>query len=135
MGDFKILKISYGAEDVSVIQRERYHHPQAAIRQRMTILALHNSGIIAENIPPLADCSKRTVLKVLRIYRTQGLQGIYEYNKCPRRSTLEPYCELITKDFTERPPQTINEACFRIEQLTGVKRCPTAVSNFLKKRL
>jgi hypothetical protein len=59
-----MLKIFYSDQDIEVIQDERYHHPHSAIRQRMTILALHSSGVVAEHIPPLANCSKRTVLKV-----------------------------------------------------------------------
>jgi hypothetical protein len=87
-----------------MIQHDRYHHPQAAIRQRMTILILPSSGVVAEHLPPLAHCSPKTVLKVLRLYRTQGLQGVNEYKKSKRSSRLEPYSELIIKDFTERPP-------------------------------
>ncbi|MDR3196591.1 MAG: winged helix-turn-helix domain-containing protein, partial [Planctomycetaceae bacterium] len=128
-----MLNIFYSDQDIEVIQDERYHHPHSAIRQRMTILALHSSGVVAEHIPPLANCSKKTVLKVLRLYRTRGLEGIYDYNKHTHSSALEPYTELIVKEFTAHPPQTINEACHRIEQLTGVKRCLTVVRDFLKK--
>jgi hypothetical protein len=61
-----MLKISYVAEDVSVIQRERYHHPQSVIRQRMTILALHNSGIrVSARIFPIKQGSEVKPLTIL----------------------------------------------------------------------
>jgi hypothetical protein len=35
-------------------------------------------------------------------------------------------------EFTIRPPHTVGEACERIEKLTGVKRRPTQVREFLR---
>ncbi|MDR3232908.1 MAG: hypothetical protein LBT46_04465 [Planctomycetaceae bacterium] len=45
-----MLKINYSDSDLQIIQHDRYHHEHPAIRQRMTILALHSQGIVGEQL-------------------------------------------------------------------------------------
>jgi transposase len=42
---------------------------------------------------------------------------------------------LLEVEFGQRPPQTVAEACERIEQLTGVRRGETQVREFLRENL
>ena len=48
------------------------------------------------------------------------------------KSELESQRETLKKYFEKNPPATINEAVYRIEELTGIKRSPTQVRKFLK---
>ena len=41
----------------------------------------------------------------------------------------------LEAEFRERPPRTVNEACRRIEELTGVRRNYTRVRLFLRDTL
>jgi hypothetical protein len=41
----------------------------------------------------------------------------------------------LQAEFTARPPHTVGEACERIEQLTGVRRSPTRVREFLRETM
>jgi len=48
---------------------------------------------------------------------------------------LTPYRETLEASFCEQPPHTVAEAVERIEQLTGVRRGPTQVHQFLRETL
>ena len=55
------------------------------------------------------------------------------YPHCYRKpeSLLEQHSEVILTHFDVHPVQSINQAAAVIEELTGVKRCPTQVRQFL----
>jgi len=129
-----MLRIPISSEDIVIIERERYYHPQPHIMIRMHILALHHHGEIATRIAQLVGRTRRTVSDCLKAYRDGGLQAVYQYDKHKHESELEAYGELIEKEFEQRPPQSIKEACARITELTGHTRGKTQVSEFLKKK-
>jgi len=52
-------------------------------------------------------------------------------SKRPPQSELEDYCEQLKAEFEARPAKSINEAVQRIEELTGIRRSPTQVEQFL----
>ena len=49
-------------------------------------------------------------------------------------SALEAHASLIEQELEKHPPQSSHEAGALIEKLTGIKRSPTQVRAFLKKR-
>jgi hypothetical protein len=63
------------------------------------------------------------------------LTAVYKYDKHKRKSELNAHSELIEKELEKHPPQSINEAGAVIERLTGIKRSPTQIRVFLKKRI
>jgi hypothetical protein len=73
-----ILKIFYRDDNLVVIQHDCYHYAQSAIRQRMIILAL---SLVAEHIPPLAYCSPKTLLKVLRLIALKDCKELMSIRK------------------------------------------------------
>jgi transposase len=102
----------------------------------MTILALYREGIIASDIPALADVSRTTVYTCLRNYRNGGLTQIFDEDHSPRRhSELEHYAQQIIADFDAHAPSTLNEARERIAELTGLRRSLTQIRVFLKKKV
>jgi transposase len=130
-----MILITYPNADIRTIRRERYSHPDIAIRRRMTLLALHSEGIIASDIPILAGVSRTTVYRCLRKYQNGGLSSIYEYDHRPRRhSELEHYAQQIMEDFDAHAPSTLNEARERIAALTGLRRSLPQIRAFLKKK-
>jgi len=130
-----MLQIAIRPDDVEIIQRERYYHPQPYIMMRMHILAHHYKGMSAAKIAELLDRDPRTVRTCLSTYRDGGLQAVYQYDKHKRECELDSHSELIEKEFEQRPPHSIKEARVRIAALTGITRGRTQVEEFLKKRL
>jgi len=60
---------------VEAIARDRYHHPDPRVQQRMEILWLKSQNQDHGDIAALARVSRSTVQRTLRIYAAQGLDG------------------------------------------------------------
>ena len=60
--------------------------------------------------------------------------AVYEYTKHKHECELDAYGDLIETELAKRPPQSAKEAGAVIEELTCIKRSPTQIREFLKKR-
>jgi len=129
-----MLRVTILSEDLATIQRDRFYHPQPYIMMRMHTLALHHEGESAARIAQLLNRDPRTIRVCLKAYRDGGLQAIYAYEKHKHECALDAYGDLIEQELEKRPPQSAKEAGAIIEELTGIKRCPTQIREFLKKR-
>ena len=120
---------------VEAIARDRYHHPDPRVQQRMEILWLKSQNQDHGDIAALARVSRSTVQRTLRIYAAQGLDGIRSFGWKGQPSALTPHRATIEEDFRQHPPHTAHEAARRIEELTGVRRKVSRVRKFLKDDL
>ena len=111
--------------------KERYQHPDPQVQQRMEIMWLKSKGETHERIAELAGTSRRTVQRVLNLFEQEGLEGLRKFQWHSPPSALTPHVVSLEAEFREHPPHTVNEACQRIEELTGVCRKPTRVRKFL----
>jgi transposase len=98
----------------------------------MEVLWLKSQKISHPKICQLAGISPNTLLTYLRDYQEGGIEKLKEINFYRPKSELESQRETLKKYFEKNPPATINEAVYRIEELTGIKRSPTQVRKFLK---
>jgi transposase len=129
-----MLRVSISPEDLATIHHDRFYHPQPHIMMRMHALALHHAGENATRIAVLLNRNRKTIQACLKTYRDGGLQAVYQYEKHKHECELNTHSELIESELAKHPPQSINEAGATIEKLTGIKRSPTQVRQFLKKR-
>jgi len=129
-----MLRISISPDDLSAIKQDRFYHPQPYIMMRMHTLYLHHVGENAERIAELLDRNPKTIRACLKTYRDGGLQSVYQYAKHKHESDLESHGTLIEEDLAKSPPHSSQEAGARIEKLTGIKRSPTQIRTFLKKK-
>ncbi len=124
------------SEDVrQALARERYHHPDPRVQERMEIVWLKSQGERHERIAELAGTSRSTVQRVLNLFEKEGLDGLRKFHWNGQPSTLTPHRESLEAEFLTRPPHTVAEACQRIKDLTGVCRKPTRVREFLRETL
>ena len=86
-------------------------------------------------IAKIADVSRATVQRTLDMYGTGGLAAVRTFHWKPPVSALTPHRPLLEAEFAARPPHTVGEACERIEKLTGVRRGPTQVREFLRNTM
>jgi transposase len=126
---------SFGENVVEAILRERYHHPDPRVQERMQILWLKSQDETHDRIAALANVSRSTVQRTLRIYAAKGLDGIRSFGWKGRPSALTPHQGTIEEAFRQHPPHTAYEASRRIEELTGVQRKPSRVRKFMKEDL
>ena len=80
----------------------------------------------------MADVSRSTVQRSVRVFHESGLDGLRQWNVVGPVSDLAQYRDLICQSFAERPVATITAARVRIEELTGLKRGRTQVEKFMK---
>jgi transposase len=118
-----------------VLAKERYHHPDPRVQQRMEIVFLKSKKETHERIAELAGTSRRTVQRTLDVFEKEGLDGLRKFHWKGPSSALTPHRESLEAEFHERPPHTVGEACRRIEELTGVCRKPSRVREFLRETL
>ena len=115
--------------------KERYHHPDPRVQERMEVIWLKSKGETHERIAELAGVSRRTVQRVLDVFAKEGLDGLRKFHWHGQASALTPHRESLDAEFRKRPPHTVSEACQRIEELTGVRRQQTRVRNYLRETL
>ena len=120
---------------VEAIARERYGHPDPRVQERMEVLWLKSKGQTHGRIAELANVSRSTVQRTLRIYAANGLDGIRSFGWKGQPSALTPHAATIEEAFRQHPPHTAHDAARRIEELTGVRRKPSRVRAFLKDEL
>jgi transposase len=126
---------SFPQDVVETVARERYEHPDPRVQERMEIIWLKSKEETNDRIGELANVSRSTVQRTLRLYAEEGLDGIRKFGWKGQPSALTPHRETLAKEFEERPPQTVHEATRRIEELTGVQRKASRVRKFLKETL
>jgi transposase len=117
------------------LAKERYHHPDPRVQQRMEIVWLKSKGEIHERIAELAGVSRRTVQRVLDVFAKEGLDGLRKFHWHGQVGALTSHRDTLEAEFNARPPHTVAEACQRIEELTGVRRKETRVRKFLRETL
>jgi transposase len=117
------------------LARDRFHHPDPRVQQRMEIVWLKSHGERHERIAELADASRSTVQRTLTRYAKGGLDALRTFDRKSPIGALAENRESLEAEFRDRPPRTVNEACRRIEELTGVQRKYTRVRLFLRESL
>ena len=120
---------------IEAITRERYQHPDPRVQERMEILWLKSCDEPHGRIAELANVSRSTVQRVLRIYAAKGLDGVRSFGWKGQPSALTPHRETIEESFCINPPHTVHDAMRRIQELTGVRRKESRVRKFLKEDL
>ena len=126
---------SFPEEVVEAIARDRYQHPDPRVQERMEVLWLKSKNEPHGRIAELANVSRSTVQRALRIYAAKGLDGIRSFGWKGQASALTPHRATIEDEFRKHPPHTAHDAARRIEELTGVRRKPSRVRQFLKEDL
>jgi transposase len=97
----------------------------------MGALWLKCQGLEHQEICRLAGISSNTLRKYLRLFQAGGIKKLTELNFYAPVSELERHCYQLETYFRKHPPATLNEAAAKIEELTGLKRSPSAVGRFL----
>ena len=126
---------SFSEAVVEAIAHDRYRHPDPRVQERMEILWLKSKNEPHARIAELADVSRSTVQRTLRIFAAEGLDGVRSFGWKGQPGALTPHRAAIEAEFREHPPHTARDAARRIEELTGVRRKPSRVRQFLKEDL
>jgi len=130
-----MIRIEFTEDEIEQLHYERRYHPHPRVRQRMETVYLKAMGYRHQEIGRIMQISQKTVRSYLRRYQEGGLAGLKRLNFYQPKSELIDHLEVLKAAFESQPPKTINEAVKRIEALTGLRRSPTQVRQFLKANL
>jgi transposase len=125
-------QVEFSTAEREALQYWRFHHPHPRVQGKMEVLYLKSQGVSSAEVCRLCAISRSTYARYLREYRSGGMEKLQEVPSSRRHSELADYRVLMAADFRHRPPASVAEAAQRIEQLTGLKRGPTQVRQFLK---
>ena len=128
-------RFDFTDEQLRAIAHDRFHHVDPRVQRRMEILWLKSQGETHARIAELAEVSRRTVQRLLDLVAAGGLEAVRQFQEKGRANGLAPHRLSLEAEFLERPPRIVAEACDRIERLTGVRRRPTQVRQFLRATL
>jgi transposase len=125
------FRIALSDDEQAVVNAERDAHPAAHVRRKMLVLWLLHCGLTRVKAAEVAGLGRATVQRYVAAYRDGGLDGLRRWDVVGPVSDLAAHTEAIRASLTETPIRTAAEACDRIEALTGVRRQPTQVRQFL----
>lgn len=128
-----MIQIEFSAEEIANLEKERYSHPSPQVQRRLEAVYLKSQNLSHQDIRRICHISKPTLCTYLKTYQTAGIDGLKQRNYQGQASQLNPYQGSLEHYFSAHPPKSIAEAQFEIERLTGIKRSPTQIREFLKK--
>jgi transposase len=128
-----MIRIQFSEAEKQALHYGRFHHPHPLVQKKMEVLWLKSQGLAHQDISRLAQITGKTLVTYLHEYERGGIEQIKQLNFRGQPSQLRAHRESIEAHLAAHPPATINEACAKIEELTGIRRSPTQVRLFLKK--
>jgi transposase len=130
-----VFRIALTENEQRVVNAERDCHPEAHVRRKMLAVWLLHCGLTRTKAAEIAGLSRPTVQRYVTAYRTGGLDGLRRWGVRGPVSDLVAHTTAIREALTTRPVRTAAEAAEQIEHLTGLKRGPTQIRQFLKAEL
>ena len=130
-----VFRIVLSEDEQRVVNAERDSHPEAHVRRKMLVVWLLHCGLTRTNVAKIAGLSRPTVQRYVAAFRDGGLDGLRRWGVRGPVSDLVAHTDAIRETLTNRPVRTVAEAAEQIEHLTGLKRGPTQIRQFLKREL
>ena len=130
-----MIKIFFTKKNQDKLFHNFTYEEHSKTRQKNFVLYLKSFGLKHKEIIGISRISEQTLLNYLKEYKNKGIDSFEKHRWKGQVSQLLKFKDLIENDFEKNPPKTTTEAQYRIEQLTGIKRSPTQIREFMKKKL
>ena len=128
------LQIRLNETEQAVVQRERLEHPSLVVRRKLDALWLLHHGHTRAEAAEIVGVARGTVQRYVSEYREGGLEALRHTERVVPVSALEDHREVLLASFRETPVRSVAEAAARIERLTGLRRGPSQVRQFLHRQ-
>ena len=129
------IQLDFTPELIAELRYQRYHHLVPLVQRRMETLLLKAHNLSHEPIEEIVGVTGNTIREYFELYQQGGIEKLKEINYYKPEGELTKHIVSLEAYFRENPPGSIKEAQREIEEMTGVKRSETQVSEFLKKNL
>ena len=122
-----MIQIMLSESEVDELRNNRFMNPDPEVQRRAEIVLLSAHDISHAKISDILDCHRNTITNVLHRYEAHGIPGLVSLPRPGRRSVLTPHVQRISESLDKDPVRSVNEACERIKDLTGIVRKPSQV--------
>lgn len=126
-----MIRLEFTEKEIESLNYERFHHPHPRVQRKMEVLYLKSQGIPHQEICRLTRVSAATLCTYLHSYQEGGIEGLKTVKFYRPQSELRAHTQSLEAYFLKHPPHSVKEAGAIIEELTGIKRRPTQVRQFL----
>jgi transposase len=127
-----MIHIDFTSEQIDALHHERFHHPHPRVQLKMEAVYLKSQGLPHQDICRLTRISENTLRSYLRQFQGGGVERLKRTDWAGTASELDEHRETLEDHFRDHPPRSTAEAAAAIERLTGIRRGPTQVRQFLK---
>jgi transposase len=127
------LRIQLSDNEKMLVQRNRLKHEKVVVRRKMDVLWLLHHGHTRAEAAVITGVARGTVQRYVADYRNGGLEALFRSERTVPVSEMEDHREILLASFRETPLRSVAEAAERIERLTGLRRGPSQVRQFLKR--
>lgn len=127
-----MIKILFTDNDKLALEYERYNYPHPRVQRKMDAVYLKSMNVASGEICRLCNISRPTLAKYLHAYKAEGIDGLKRWKYAGRENQLLPHSDSLEAHFKLHPPTTSNHAAEEIERITGIRRSPTQVREFMR---
>jgi len=125
------IQLSLPPETAQSLQELRYSYPHPIVQRRAEVLWLKSLDLPHHLIAQIAGVCENTLRDYFVLYQTGGVEGLKVLHSYRPTSELQPHAPTLEAHFRDKPVATIKKAQAEIEHLTGIKRSPTQVRQFM----
>ena len=97
---------SFTASDRAALEAERYLHPHPKVQRKMEAIYLKSLELPHHLICRICQISKPTLVRYLRVFEQEGLDGLKQLGYEGRPNSLHPHAASLEKHFRQNPPST-----------------------------
>jgi transposase len=127
-----MIHIDFTPEPIDALHHERFHHPHPRVQLKMEAVYLKSQGLSHQDICRLARISENPLRSYLRQFQDGGVERLKRTDWAGTESERDEHRAALEDHFRNHPPRSAAEAAAEIERLTGIRRGPTQVRQFLK---
>lgn len=127
-----MIHTTISQQDFKAIRNVYDTHIHPRVKQKALVLIMKYYQTPHHKIADIAGVCENTVRSYLSEYREGGIKSISTTHFYQPQSTLKTFDVKIKQYFTDTPPASINEACAKIKELTGISVKHTQMRRYLK---
>lgn len=125
-------RLNLSIEEIQQLRYERYTYGDIQIQKRLMVIYLLSTTDLNDSIiAQISGCHRNIIPQWEEKCLYEGLSSLYINHYHQPKSVLEEHSELILSHLDTHPVQSVNQAVAVIEELTGIKRSPTQIRQFL----
>lgn len=128
-----MIKIQFSEDQINLLFEEKSKNEYPIVRKKTEVLYLKSFGFSHGEIQRITRVSEPMLVSYLKEYIEGGVEKLKEINYYKPKSELDTFKDELKKYFDEHPPQSSAEAGHKIQEITGLKRSPTQIREFLKR--